>query len=57
MKSSKLATIIDADEYEQALRDPRVQEVHRAAYEYARSLIARGHCPCHLVINCPDARP
>lgn len=47
-------TVIDADEYEAALHDPKVHQAQAAGRAYGTSLIARGHCRCHLVVNCPD---
>jgi hypothetical protein len=46
--------VIDSVDFEAARRDPRVAEFHRMAAAYAESLIAKGHCRCHLVVNCPD---
>ena len=45
---------IDGDDFVEALSDPKVHEMWRRANEYAADLIARGHCKCHLVINCPN---
>lgn len=49
-------TIIDADEWEEAIRNPKQEwvEMQLKAKEYADHLVANGHCCCHLVINCPD---
>lgn len=53
---SDIVAIIDEDDWNAALNDPRVHELHRQAAEYAESLIARGHCRCHLVVewSCPN---
>lgn len=47
--------VIDAEEFEAARRDPRVRALHTDAEAYAAELIARGHCRCHLTVDCPDA--
>lgn len=47
-------TVIDADQFERARRDPKVLTMQEAAREYADKLVARGHCRCHLAVNCPN---
>lgn len=46
-------TAINATEFAEALADPRTAATLKEAERYADSLIARGHCACHLVVNCP----
>lgn len=52
--SEEPIAVISAEDWEAAQRDPKVHEFWRKADEYAESLIARGHCRCHLLVNCPD---
>jgi hypothetical protein len=49
--------VIDRDAYEAAARDPKVQRLVADARAYGEELVAQGHCPCHLVVNCPDRKP
>lgn len=51
---SDCVLVIDAAEFEEARRDPRVHALWAEAEKRAEELIARGHCRCHLVINCPN---
>jgi hypothetical protein len=53
-----LVTVIDEDDWNEAINDPRVHELHRRADALAQDLISRGHCPCHLVVEqfCPNTR-
>lgn len=52
-----LSVEIDADDFEAAQNDPRVHAFWKEAAEYKERLIARGHCRCHLVVNCPRDDP
>ena len=49
------AAIIDRADFEAAQHDARVQNLHASAQVYAAELIASGHCPSHLVVNCDCA--
>lgn len=48
-------TVIDGDDFAAALQDPKVHALHERAQKLAADLVKRGHCPCHLVVNCPNA--
>lgn len=45
-------TKIDTEELQQALDSGKVVPLNLQARRYAKELIKKGHCPCHLVVHC-----